>query len=205
MRSLASAGGPKVRQDAVRNQTGSIRVVGAEPARGATRRPSQTDMDSGGKINHVEGFDDALGIFHGRGQMAGSKLAGQLCLNLIISKGAGGRTRAGRRNDRNCGVKLASSNRLVAARHRRSHPGDSSGAVFRQQVVISAAGDVGKELVDCARRSNHGVNIRSPENNHYMDVGDDRSSEVKEVRSPWGKRVFQFARAGSSAIRHNVD
>src|SRR5207245_2556618 len=93
MRSLASAGGPKVRQDAVRNQTGSIRVVGAESARGATRRPIQTDMDSGRKINHVKGFDNAQGVFHRRRQMAGGKLVGQLRLNLSISKRASGRTR----------------------------------------------------------------------------------------------------------------
>src|SRR6185312_6765772 len=91
MRRLASTGGPKVRQDAIRHQTGSIRVVGAEPAGGATRRPAKTDMDSGREINHVEGFDDSLGILHRRRQMAGCKLIGQLRLNLAVSKGARGR------------------------------------------------------------------------------------------------------------------
>src|SRR5215831_5138306 len=171
MRGLASAGGPKVRQNSVRNQIGSIRVVGAESAGGATGRSSQTDMHSRGKINHVEGLDDSLGVLHRRRQMAGGKLAGQLRLNLVISKAAAGnttRTVSAGGNDRDCGVELASSNGLVAACRRRSSPGDSGGGVFRQQVEISAAGDIGKELVDCARRSNHGVNVRSPENHHHM-------------------------------------
>src|ERR1043166_9679305 len=166
-------------------------MVGTEAAGGATRRTVQTDVDSGREINHVEGFNNVVSILHRRRQMAGGKLAGQLRLNLIISKGAGGRARTGRRNDRNCGIKLASSDRLIAACRRRSSPSDSGGAVFRQQVVIPAAGDIGKELIDRARGGNHRVNVRSPENNHYMDVGDDRPPKVSEVRAKGSRGVFQ--------------
>src|ERR1051326_3422556 len=136
MGSLASASGPKVRQDPIGNQTGSIRVVGAEPARGATRCSSKADVDSGREINHVEGFNNAVSVLHRRRQMAGGKLVGQLRLDLVISKGTSRGTRTCRRNDCDCGVKFASSNRLVAALHRRSHSGDPGGAVFRKKEVI---------------------------------------------------------------------
>src|SRR5947209_6643704 len=126
------------------------------------------DGDVRREIDSIVGIDDAMSIALRARQMACIDLIGKLCLNLRVCNCACRRSRTYRGSDGELTCKSPMPDRLIAAEPTRV--GYSRSGVFRKQIKIPAACNVGVELIDGAIRRDRGNHVRPPKDSNHLYV-----------------------------------